>query len=66
MTTSVSLKTGRTNMDWHCLEEPDIDGFIHVWPAEDRKEHITWAGELCWCSPYVDYMNMIVNHRRIQ
>ena len=41
------------------------DGFRHIWPVEDAREH-QLEGVECWCSPAVDLECGLVIHNRVE
>ena len=54
-----------TDTRWCRDNDPDSEGYYHIWPLDDKKEHIT-EGTKCWCSPLIDEPEKLVNHNRTQ
>jgi hypothetical protein len=54
-----------TDTRWLLHEDLGDDGFRHVFPAQDSKEH-QLEGVECWCKPEIDMENDMVIHNRVQ
>jgi hypothetical protein len=50
---------------WHLDEDPQEDGFRHIWPDPDRMVHVL-EGVNCPCSPSVDLEYDLVIHNRVE
>lgn len=50
---------------WQLHEDLGEDGFRHIWPVEDTREHQV-EGVGCWCSPVIDLEHDLVIHNRVE
>lgn len=52
---------------WCRDNDPDAEGYYHIWPLDDTREHIT-EGKECWCTPTLEAVLdvTLVIHNRTQ